>query len=902
LRAPARAAFLFAFQTRDQTRGVLVIARRIVQTGRVSRFYFLLLVAWGACAPSIAFAQVELRGRFIDYLRVNPNGALVDPVMFRSMRYSEDGVTFSCDLYGPGSPVVATTVVATTSAGTVVRGTNSNSMNGIATITPAMLAGRTIAWSGNLVAANLRVDQVIEYETDDRIAQLHVRLTNTGTTALTNVHYFVSGDPDHGSCSIGTAFTTNNDVRLQPPAASGALATATAGTTTRLTFGIGCADSRARANNSGFGSMTAETAWTTPIDRNGGSFDEDIGVVLKEPLIPAGGVIEFTYFLIWGTTEAEVERRFDEAQGARILFVSDRETDTNIAAALAIDRHRVVSVINDYTGGDNAALLGALGGFDAVIWSATGDGSGGAHTNPAVFANLMAYVMAGGLVLVTGFDAVVDPDDPAMLAFLGAGGAANGVPDPAAVSAVRTLLNVGLFDLRGVLPAGFAADLDGLTGLGSDTVSVVDSSAGGTAQWTVRTVGSGRVAFVANGDAGPISAHGSWDTLEGAYNGAIRNFAFAAARGLPAIKPNGDNCRTGIECLTDFCIDGVCCASRCGEGNASDCQACSTAAGGLANGTCGPLSAMAATRVVCRAPAGGCDFPETCVSSSMECPADGLRTAGFECRPQIGPCDRADVCSGSSRDCPEDAVESAGMPCRDAAGDCDVAETCDGSSPACPANVFVERGTECRAADGICDAAESCDGVDGECPPDRLAGGDVECRASTAPCDAPEMCDGSARTCPADVARPDGVSCDDAMMCNGVDVCTGGACVSRGSPCDDGDACTADVCTEESGCASAPIDDCCYDSSGCDDGDPCTRDECTRDHVCVHDIAAICGDAGPAADGGLAGDGGVGADAGSRDPTDDGGCGCAAGGRDPLPLGLLVLFVFLGLAVPRRRR
>lgn len=862
------------------------------------RAFTLVWACVGALlVPRTAAAQVELRGTYIDYLRVNANGALIDPAMLRSMRYSEDGTTYSCDLYAPGSPVAATTVVATTSAGTIVRATNSNSATGIPTLAATAVSGRRITWSGNLVAASLRVDQVIEYETSDRVAQLRVTLTNTGTGALTNVHYFVSGDPDHGQCSIGTSFSTNNDVRLQPPAAPVALATATAGTTTRLTFGIGCADARCRANNGGFGSTAAETAWTAPVDRNGGLFDEDIGMVLREPMIPAGGSIEFTFFLLWGATEADVERRFDEAQGARILFVSDTRTDANIPAALALDRHRVTVDLDDYVAGDNPGLLGSLTAFDAVVWSATGDGTGGAHTNPAVFANLTSYVTGGGLVLVSGFDAVVDPDDPELVAFLGAAGASNSVADPDVVSATRTLLNVGLFDLRGVRPADFAGDLDGLTGLGTDTVSVVDSSGGGPAQWTVRTVGSGRIAFIANGDPGPDSAHPSWEAEGNAYNRALRNFAYASARGLPAIKTNGENCRTGVECRTDFCIDGVCCDTLCGDGSPTDCRACSMRNGGLANGTCGPLNAMMATRVVCRVPSGGCDFPETCVSSSVDCPSDGLRPRGFECRPQIGPCDVADTCDGTSRECPSDTIATAGVTCRDAAGDCDVAERCDGTSPACPANAFVAAGTECRASLGVCDALERCDGANGDCPPDRLAGGDLVCREAAGVCDAPETCDGSSLECPTDLDRPDGVSCDDSLVCNGVDVCAAGECTSRGSPCDDGDACTADSCSEGGGCQSDPIADCCHDSSGCDDSDPCTRDECTREHTCVHDLSPFCADAGDVPDAGRVADGGsTGSDGGVVPPPPDDGCGCTAGGR-----GTALSFAWLILALWCRR-
>jgi uncharacterized protein (TIGR03382 family) len=592
-------------------------------------------------------------------------------------------------------------------------------------------------------------------------------------------------------------------------------------------------------------------------------------------------------------------RNFVDNASETILFVSDQETDTNIPSVFRDEGAQVIEVINDFTAGDNPALRGPLGQYGGVVWSATRDGAGGLHSNAMVFSNLLAYATGGGHVLVVGHDAIANPADPDLIAFLGGSDAVNG-PTGDAIADERTILTVGAVDLRGVTPSGGSPDTDGLSGLAADTVAVL-ASGSGEALWATRRVGSGTISFVSNGDPGPMSAASSWtDTSPGgagAYNAALRNFLYGIGAGLPAIRPNGASCRRDIECTSDFCIDGVCCDTFCDGGSTSDCRACAIAAGGFLDGTCGPLMAGMATRTVCRPAAGGCDFPETCVSSSTECPADGLRARGFECRPQIGPCDVADTCDGTSRECPTDAIAGAGATCREASGDCDVPERCDGMSPACPPNAYVAAGTDCRASTGICDAAERCDGLTGECPPDRLAGGDVQCRGATGVCDAPEMCDGASVECPADVDRPDGVSCDDALMCNGVDVCMAGACVSLASPCDDGDACTSDTCSEGGGCQNDPIADCCRDSSQCDDGDPCTRDECTRDHTCVHDISPLCIDGGPRTDAGtVTTDGGVTPDAGTTTPPPDEGCGCASGGSSSAPWLLLALF-----ALVRRR-
>jgi hypothetical protein len=62
---------------------------------------------------------------------------------------------------------------------------------------------------------------------------------------------------------------------------------------------------------------------------------------------------------------------------------------------------------------------------------------------------------------------------------------------------------------------------------------------------------------------------------------------------------------------------------------------------------------------------------------------------------------------------------------------------------------------------------------------------------------------------------PDGTSCDDADVCNGAEQCLAGIC--RASPpldCDDGDGCTADVCSLTAGCAHVEIPGCASCTAG----------------------------------------------------------------------------------------
>jgi hypothetical protein len=195
--------------------------------------------------------------------------------------------------------------------------------------------------------------------------------------------------------------------------------------------------------------------------------------------------------------------------------------------------------------------------------------------------------------------------------------------------------------------------------------------------WAARMAGDGRRAILGMpGDS--------------TYAGSGRVFTITGS--------NGDACTGTGDCDSGFCVDGVCCNSACG-GGATDCQACSVAAGGTSTGTCTALSSPSS--VVCRAAAsGGCDVAETCIASSTSCPADGFASSATVCRVAAsGGCDVAEQCTGSSAACPADGFASSATVCRVAAsGGCDVAEQCTGSSAACPSDGFASSGTVCHTS------------------------------------------------------------------------------------------------------------------------------------------------------------------------------------------------------------
>lgn len=278
--------------------------------------------------------------------------------------------------------------------------------------------------------------------------------------------------------------------------------------------------------------------------------------------------------------------------------------------------------------------------------------------------------------------------------------------------------------------------------------------------------------------------------------GVVIGFALSMTKG------NGQTCVSAVECTSGFCADGVCCATACG-GGVADCQVCSIAAGGTANGTCGmakmgstcrsaksvcdvaetcdgmsgscPADAFKPATTECRTASGACDVAEYCTGSSTTCPSDNLKPMGAECRASVGACDIAEKCSGSSILCPTDSFKANTSECRGAAGICDVGEYCTGTGPACPSDSFKAKTTTCRAAAGPCDASETCTGTGASCPTDAFLPKTSECRGVAGACDVAETCTGTAIDCPTDTFKPKASMCRNATdACDAAEFCSGG--------------------------------------------------------------------------------------------------------------------------------
>src|SRR5438094_883473 len=264
----------------------------------------------------------------------------------------------------------------------------------------------------------------------------------------------------------------------------------------------------------------------------------------------------------------------------------------------------------------------------------------------------------------------------------------------------------------------------------------------------------------------------------------------------------------------------------------------------LCNGTVGAPAAVHTAGnagAVCRASAGPCDVAETCTGTSTTCPADAFQPSSTVCRAAVNECDSAETCTGTSASCPADTVRAAGTACTNDGNPC-TTDSCNGTvgSPACVHDAG-NAGAVCRAAAGQCDVAETCDGAHTTCPADGFKAAGTSCGSSaSSDCDQPDTCNGSATCQPNHVA--DGTSCtDEGNVCT-ADVCSTGVCthpaghagtVCRASAgvCDPAETCTGISTTCPVDAKSAAGTDCRAAAGVCDMAETCdgSSDACPSD-------------------------------------------------------------------------
>jgi hypothetical protein len=142
-------------------------------------------------------------------------------------------------------------------------------------------------------------------------------------------------------------------------------------------------------------------------------------------------------------------------------------------------------------------------------------------------------------------------------------------------------------------------------------------------------------------------------------------------------KSVGADCSSGNECESTYCADEICCATAC-TGN---CEACSNAITGLADGTCGPVPVGDDPDQDCAANE-RCDGGSLCICGWVVAPPGGA-----SCPPQCSSCNmtthectiscsQANECANSTLNCPP------GWDCTVA---CAGEESCRGATVNCPA-------------------------------------------------------------------------------------------------------------------------------------------------------------------------------------------------------------------------
>lgn len=96
-----------------------------------------------------------------------------------------------------------------------------------------------------------------------------------------------------------------------------------------------------------------------------------------------------------------------------------------------------------------------------------------------------------------------------------------------------------------------------------------------------------------------------------------------------------------------------------------------------------------------------------------------------------------------------------------------------------------------------------------------------------------DLCRDDPRRCTQE-PMPDTTPCWDDNPCTTGDQCRAGTCVGTPADCNDGDACTQDLC-EPTASGTAAFT-CNHPAVDCDDGSECSADSCDPDHGCVHAI------------------------------------------------------------------
>jgi MYXO-CTERM domain-containing protein len=294
-------------------------------------------------------------------------------------------------------------------------------------------------------------------------------------------------------------------------------------------------------------------------------------------------------------------------------------------------------------------------------------------------------------------------------------------------------------------------------------------------------------------------------------------------------------CASNGECLSGFCVDGVCCSTACN----GLCQACSAAKTGGVNGTCGSVTAATDPDNECTAQAAS-----TCTTNGF-CNGSGacqLYVSGTSCAAascsgstltNASTCDGVGTCvPGGTQSC--GAYLCAGATCPTTCTlptDCTVGNLCIGNKCVAPLGIgsVCTASSQCASgfcADGFC-CNSACNGLCQACSALKTGGANGACVGVAAATDPDNECATQAAS-----------TCGTSGACNGTNACqqyaAGTTCVApscSGSTLDNGSSCNGTgTCTANGTQSCAPYQ--CGVGAACKL--VCVVDtDCTAGNLCI---------------------------------------------------------------------
>ena len=287
--------------------------------------------------------------------------------------------------------------------------------------------------------------------------------------------------------------------------------------------------------------------------------------------------------------------------------------------------------------------------------------------------------------------------------------------------------------------------------------------------------------------------------------------------------PNAEICDDGDACSKDdLCVLGACKGAgivTCDDSNPCTKESCDKQQGcqSVANDASCDDGDLCTTGDVCSggackgAGAFKCDDNNPCTTDSCQMPQGCLAL------PNSVPCDDGNLCTTSDV-CSGGACKGSGT------------LQCDDGNPCTTDSCQVPKGCLALPNSAPCDDGKACSTGDA-CTGGACKGTGVKACDDSNPC-TKDTCDNQQGCQTAQTSGP----CDDGDACTKADGCIGGACKGQDVPCDDGNPCTDDSCDSQKGCQVA------NNAGLCDDGDLCTKDDLCLKGVCAGQGATVCND------------------------------------------------------------